>query len=141
MVVAASTSVCWAFVLLQIKRTEGVSTTDIVGRMLTCTRVNPHMNKAQDNVSWLAFVAMCRVCFVLRFCKVAAGCLVAVGCAQHGAACCVHACCSRQTQHSPRFIGLYRHTLLQRHMLLDLMSQWLYAGTARPADLHELFHV
>ncbi|WIA11990.1 hypothetical protein OEZ85_012071 [Tetradesmus obliquus] len=33
-----------------IKRTEGVSTTDIVGRMLTCTRVNPHMNKAQDNV-------------------------------------------------------------------------------------------
>lgn len=29
----------------QIKRTEGVSTTDIVGRMLTCTRVNPHMNK------------------------------------------------------------------------------------------------
>jgi hypothetical protein len=37
--------------ILQIKRTEGVSTTDIVGRMLTCTRVNPHMNKAQDNVS------------------------------------------------------------------------------------------
>eukprot|EP00882_Tetradesmus_deserticola_P027303 GHRQ01030195.1.p1 GENE.GHRQ01030195.1~~GHRQ01030195.1.p1 ORF type:complete len:249 (+),score=114.02 GHRQ01030195.1:487-1233(+) len=33
-----------------IKRTEGVSTTDIVGRMLTCTRVNPHMNKAQDHV-------------------------------------------------------------------------------------------
>ena len=27
--------------LPQIKRTEGVSTTDIVGRMLTCTRVNP----------------------------------------------------------------------------------------------------
>ncbi|KAJ9506284.1 hypothetical protein QJQ45_000066 [Haematococcus lacustris] len=26
-----------------IKRTEGVSTTDIVGRMLTCTRVNPTM--------------------------------------------------------------------------------------------------
>ena len=25
---------------LQIKRTEGVSSTDIVGRMLTCTRVN-----------------------------------------------------------------------------------------------------
>jgi hypothetical protein len=41
--------------LLQIKRTEGVSTTDIVGRMLTCTRVNPHMNKAQDNVSVCTF--------------------------------------------------------------------------------------
>jgi hypothetical protein len=26
--------------VFQIKRTEGVSTTDIVGRMLTCTRVN-----------------------------------------------------------------------------------------------------
>ena len=25
---------------LQVKRTEGISTTDIVGRMLTCTRVN-----------------------------------------------------------------------------------------------------
>lgn len=25
---------------LQVKRTEGVSTTDIVGRMLTCSRVN-----------------------------------------------------------------------------------------------------
>lgn len=37
--------------MLQIKRTEGVSTTDIVGRMLTCTRVNPHMNKeAADQV-------------------------------------------------------------------------------------------
>lgn len=30
---------------LQIKRTEGISTTDIVGRMLTCTRANPHMTK------------------------------------------------------------------------------------------------
>ncbi|KAF6254698.1 CTP-phosphoethanolamine cytidylyltransferase [Scenedesmus sp. NREL 46B-D3] len=40
-----------------IKRTEGVSTTDIVGRMLTCTRVNPHMNKAQDNVSGAAAAA------------------------------------------------------------------------------------
>ncbi len=28
----------------QIKRTEGVSTTDIVGRMLTCTRSNPFIN-------------------------------------------------------------------------------------------------
>lgn len=28
----------------QIKRTEGVSTTDIVGRMLTCTRVNPFIS-------------------------------------------------------------------------------------------------
>ena len=25
---------------VQVKRTEGVSTTDIVGRMLTCSRVN-----------------------------------------------------------------------------------------------------
>eukprot|EP00878_Enallax_costatus_P014207 GHUV01014861.1.p1 GENE.GHUV01014861.1~~GHUV01014861.1.p1 ORF type:complete len:381 (+),score=118.13 GHUV01014861.1:154-1296(+) len=34
-----------------IKRTEGVSTTDIVGRMLTCTRVNPQMNmSAEDQV-------------------------------------------------------------------------------------------
>lgn len=32
-----------------IKRTEGVSTTDMVGRMLTCTRVNPHMNKGQED--------------------------------------------------------------------------------------------
>jgi hypothetical protein len=36
---------CW----LQIKRTEGVSTTDIVGRMLTCTRANPHMTKEVDS--------------------------------------------------------------------------------------------
>jgi hypothetical protein len=34
---------------VQIKRTEGVSTTDIVGRMLTCTRVNPHMTKEVDS--------------------------------------------------------------------------------------------
>jgi hypothetical protein len=33
----------------QIKRTEGVSTTDIVGRMLTCTRANPHMTKEVDS--------------------------------------------------------------------------------------------
>lgn len=33
--------------LLQIKRTEGVSTTDLVGRMLTCTRVN-HWITASD---------------------------------------------------------------------------------------------
>lgn len=32
-----------------IKRTEGVSTTDIVGRMLTCTRANPHMTKEVDS--------------------------------------------------------------------------------------------
>eukprot|EP00879_Flechtneria_rotunda_P030492 GHRR01033130.1.p1 GENE.GHRR01033130.1~~GHRR01033130.1.p1 ORF type:complete len:389 (+),score=115.52 GHRR01033130.1:193-1359(+) len=32
-----------------IKRTEGVSTTDIVGRMLTCTRVNPHMTKERED--------------------------------------------------------------------------------------------
>eukprot|EP00775_Hariotina_reticulata_P012936 gene12936-13064_t len=32
-----------------IKRTEGVSTTDIVGRMLTCTRVNHNMNRREDN--------------------------------------------------------------------------------------------
>jgi hypothetical protein len=35
--------------LLQIKRTEGVSTTDIVGRMLTCTRVNHNMARREDN--------------------------------------------------------------------------------------------
>lgn len=28
----------------QVKRTEGVSTTDIVGRMLTCSRVNHFIN-------------------------------------------------------------------------------------------------
>lgn len=32
-----------------IKRTEGVSTTDIVGRMLTCTRANPHMTRESDS--------------------------------------------------------------------------------------------
>lgn len=35
---------CW----LQIKRTEGVSTTDIVGRMLTCTRVNHMLSKEHE---------------------------------------------------------------------------------------------
>jgi hypothetical protein len=33
----------------QIKRTEGVSTTDIVGRMLTCTRVNPYVTQELDS--------------------------------------------------------------------------------------------
>jgi hypothetical protein len=33
----------------QIKRTEGVSTTDIVGRMLTCTRVNPCVTQELDS--------------------------------------------------------------------------------------------
>lgn len=28
-----------------IKRTEGVSSTDIVGRMLMCTRINPRMSQ------------------------------------------------------------------------------------------------
>jgi hypothetical protein len=28
-----------------IKRTEGVSSTDIVGRMLMCTRVNPRISE------------------------------------------------------------------------------------------------
>jgi hypothetical protein len=54
-----------AAVLLQIKRTEGVSTTDIVGRMLTCTRVNPHMNKAQDNASIDAAAWQRAVCWLL----------------------------------------------------------------------------
>lgn len=40
---------CGAVLLIQIKRTEGVSTTDIVGRMLTCTRANPHMTKEVDS--------------------------------------------------------------------------------------------
>lgn len=31
----------------QVKRTEGVSTTDIVGRMLTCTRSNPFILGAE----------------------------------------------------------------------------------------------
>lgn len=31
-----------------IKRTEGVSTTDIVGRMLTCTRVNTFVSDQKE---------------------------------------------------------------------------------------------
>lgn len=42
---------------VQIKRTEGVSTTDIVGRMLTCTRANPHMTKEVDSQVGPAYVA------------------------------------------------------------------------------------
>jgi len=43
----------------QVKRTEGVSTTDIVGRMLTCTRVNPFV---QDQVryGWLSMALWSR---------------------------------------------------------------------------------
>lgn len=33
-----------------IKRTEGVSSTDIVGRMLMCTRVNPRMSQVRLSV-------------------------------------------------------------------------------------------
>ena len=35
-----------------IKRTEGVSSTDIVGRMLMCTRVNPKLRQVRFNCSF-----------------------------------------------------------------------------------------
>lgn len=52
--------------MLQIKRTEGVSTTDIVGRMLTCTRVNPHMTKESDSQVGGLAMSTCK-CIVLIF--------------------------------------------------------------------------
>lgn len=42
-----SDAICMLACGTQIKRTEGVSTTDIVGRMLTCTRVNKFISNEQ----------------------------------------------------------------------------------------------
>ncbi|GFH11775.1 uncharacterized protein HaLaN_07331 [Haematococcus lacustris] len=43
-----------------IKRTEGVSTTDIVGRMLTCTRVNPTMLHPDQEPACLSALSLTR---------------------------------------------------------------------------------
>lgn len=90
-------------VLLQIKRTEGVSTTDIVGRMLTCTRVNPHMNKAQDNVSSVllggAVGVKGLIARISRINNRTACCLTSPGPQQHLLCACLRAAARQHSRH------------------------------------------
>jgi hypothetical protein len=50
--------------VFQIKRTEGVSTTDIVGRMLTCTRVNHDIADAVVSNSDYRYQSCSQKCYM-----------------------------------------------------------------------------